>query len=347
MACLSRPGAGAGKDQARVEHRPGRRDWARAQAAGTGHAPKPPSGAAALILRRRCDVKTKNLEIPGHVPVHVLGAGTGDRVDDVEARLEEARPKGEARRVLESLLVFVEAAAAEEERVAAAAPLAPQPRRRRRQRLVVFARLRDVSRPASALSRRRLGAPYAIDAKEGRRAGTSLTASSYCRIRLTLRNTSRPYASVRPSSQSHCRALAAMTVIASSLMASMISSFSAGDRGAVMPLSRRQFSTPAQNAAEPGGQWRASSRRRRISRSMSPTTPTLMARRSEASESESESDSPEDDAEARSGKLVSEAELAERRSGGMRGMFRGWGPLWSAATSRSRSRIPSSPSTSE
>ena len=74
---------------------------------------------------------------------------------------------------------------------------------------------------------------------------------------------------------------------------------SSGDRGSVMPLSRRQLSTPAQNAAEPA--W-PRARRGRLK------VP-----------SDSASDA-EDDAEARSGRLESEAELAERRSGGMRGV---------------------------
>ena len=68
-----------------------------------------------------------------------------------------------------------------------------------------------------------------------------------------------------------------------------------------MPLSRRQLSTPAQNAAEPA--W-PRARRGRLK------VP-----------SDSASDA-EDDAEARSGRLESEAELADRRSGGMRGVNR-------------------------
>ena len=66
-----------------------------------------------------------------------------------------------------------------------------------------------------------------------------------------------------------------------------------------MPLSRRQLSTPAQNAAEPA---RPRARRGRLK---------------EPSDSASDA---EDDAEARSGRLESEAELADRRSGGMRGV---------------------------
>ena len=66
-----------------------------------------------------------------------------------------------------------------------------------------------------------------------------------------------------------------------------------------MPLSRRQLSTPAQNAAEPA--W-------------------PRARRGRLKEPSDSASDAEDDAEARSGRLESEAELAERRSGGMRGV---------------------------
>ena len=68
-----------------------------------------------------------------------------------------------------------------------------------------------------------------------------------------------------------------------------------------MPLSRRQLSTPAQNAAEPA--W-------------------PRARRGRLKEPSDSASDAEDDAEARSGRLESEAELAERRSGGMRGVNR-------------------------
>ena len=68
-----------------------------------------------------------------------------------------------------------------------------------------------------------------------------------------------------------------------------------------MPLSRRQLSTPAQNAAEPA--W-------------------PRARRGRLKEPSDSASDAEDDAEARSGRLESEAELADRRSGGMRGVNR-------------------------
>ena len=68
-----------------------------------------------------------------------------------------------------------------------------------------------------------------------------------------------------------------------------------------MPLSRRQLSTPAQNAPEPA--W-------------------PRARRGRLKEPSDSASDAEDDAEARSGRLESEAELADRRSGGMRGVNR-------------------------
>ena len=82
-----------------------------------------------------------------------------------------------------------------------------------------------------------------------------------------------------------------------------------------MPLSRRQLSTPAQNAAEPA--W-------------------PRARRGRLKEPSDSASDAEDDAEARSGRLESEAELAERRSGGMRGVN-----LRSAASSDAAASSPS------
>ena len=88
-----------------------------------------------------------------------------------------------------------------------------------------------------------------------------------------------------------------------------------------MPLSRRQLSTPAQNAAEPA--W-------------------PRARRGRLKEPSDSASDAEDDAEARSGRLESEAELAERRSGGMRGVN-----LRSAASSDAAAASSPSDSDSE